>query len=372
MNIEIMIYIYMAVCTAMILFNCVMVLINGRQQRLQQPDHRIVPAVLTQIRRIEEGKSPEADHLPWMEERLRHLSGLRTFDADIEALQKSSPAAAEAYLDTVCRIFPDLAEHYCYHDPLKAAYFAYILHKYHIARRCESEKLQNAMLGLLSSPSVYARENALHVIYDLGDANYTIHALHLLDKHHMFHHPKLIHDGLLEFSGSSKALLAAIWEDFDSFSYEMQTTLVNYIRLSGSRCSRQIFDLMTRPGQDDEVYFACMRYFGRFPSPDAYPLLTEALRNGEGKRWELAAVAASVLRSYPGELTVELLKEALHSPTWYVRYNAAESLEALGVSYADLAAVFEGEDRYAREILQYRLDYRHAREHDDEEEAVSI
>ena len=53
---------------------------------------------------------------------------------------------------------------------------------------------------------------------------------------------------------------------------------------------------------------------------------------------------------------MEVLKGALSSRNWYVRYNAAQSLGALGLDYTDLIDIFEGDDRYAEEMLRYRFD----------------
>lgn len=366
-----MIFAYMAVCSAMILFNCAMVLVNGRQKRrLERPDRRLSQRISRQLLRLAEGEPVETAHLQWMDRKLRRLGNLRAFEVSVDAVQADNGEAAAAYLRALRPVFLSLADHYCGQDTLAATYFAYVVRKYHLARQGGFDSLTERLMSLLTSPSVYARENALHIVYDLGDPDYAVQALRILDRGQTFHHPKLIHDGLLDFTQNRPALLAALWQAFDQFSPEMQTTLVNYMRLSGGGCDQQVFALMTRPGLDDEVYFACMRYFGRFPYAPARPVLMEDLRKGEGKRWELAAVAATVLRNYPGGQTVELLKAALHSSVWYVRANAAESLEALGVTYADLAAVFEGNDRYAREILQYRLDCRRAREH--EKEAVPV
>ena len=52
--------------------------------------------------------------------------------------------------------------------------------------------------------------------------------------------------------------------------------------------------------------------------------------------WEYAAIAASALAEYPGEDSVDVLSEAMHSSNWYVRSNSAESLEKLGFRYEDL------------------------------------
>ena len=52
------------------------------------------------------------------------------------------------------------------------------------------------------------------------------------------------------------------------------------------------------------------------------------------------------------------LLQALRSPNWYVRYNASASLEAHGLQYEDMLAVLHGDDRYAREMLTYRIQSR--------------
>ena len=51
------------------------------------------------------------------------------------------------------------------------------------------------------------------------------------------------------------------------------------------------------------------------------------------------------------------LIHAVHSANWYVRFNAANSLEALHLDYTDLIDVLSGSDRYAREMIMYRLDF---------------
>ena len=48
----------------------------------------------------------------------------------------------------------------------------------------------------------------------------------------------------------------------------------------------------------------------------------------------------------------------MHSANWYVRFNASASLEAHGLSYEQMLHGTVGEDRYAREMLAYRLEAR--------------
>ncbi len=72
--------------------------------------------------------------------------------------------------------------------------------------------------------------------------------------------------------------------------------------------------------------------------------------------WEYAAISASCLAGYPGDDVTAALMEAMHSSNWYVRYNASISLESLHLEYSDLIEVVGGRDRYAREMMMYRLD----------------
>ncbi len=79
-------------------------------------------------------------------------------------------------------------------------------------------------------------------------------------------------------------------------------------------------------------------------------------RQKDPELWEYTTVSVSALARYPGEATVAALKEALHSSNWYVRYDAAIGLQALHVDYMDLMDVITGNDRYAREMMVYRME----------------
>ena len=82
----------------------------------------------------------------------------------------------------------------------------------------------------------------------------------------------------------------------------------------------------------------------------------------QGKPMEYATVAAASLAAYPDPNSVEALKKALHSANWYVRSAAAQSLEELQVDYTDVLDITTGSDRYAKEIMLYRLELRKLQE----------
>ena len=67
------------------------------------------------------------------------------------------------------------------------------------------------------------------------------------------------------------------------------------------------------------------------------------------------SIAASSLARYEGDHVISALTKAMSSEQWYVRYNAANSLKAKRLEYEDLIEVVHTGDRYAREMVMYRL-----------------
>lgn len=363
MNIEILIFFYMGVCVSMILFNCAVIILNIlRRKQKSKRDERLETAVKRQMERLKQGLEPEEEHGVQMKKNLEKLSGLELFEDSMDFWMKEDEALCRRYLESLAPCFRELAPHYFRKGVMEATCFTHLLRKYGVVGPKDREFWTEELMKLLQTSSVCCRENALHILYNMGYAEDTVNALLLMDRHHIFHHEKLIHDGLLEFKGDKQALLEKIWSVFDRFSPDMQVALLSYMRLSASRCCQQVFEIMIRPHQNDEVYFACLRYFGKFYYEPVYPILIDLVSDWDGRRWEFASIAASVLGNYPSERTIDVLVQALYSSNWYIRNNAAEALERLGMTYTRLAEVFEGNDRYAREILQYWLDYREVKE----------
>lgn len=100
-------------------------------------------------------------------------------------------------------------------------------------------------------------------------------------------------------------------------------------------------------------------------------MLLRLLRGeAEGKR-ELAIAAAASLASYPDSESKQALLEALHSPNWYIRQNAAYSLKTLGVTWEE-AKASSGGDLYATEMLENILGGASAAEQANEREVLSV
>ena len=103
-----------------------------------------------------------------------------------------------------------------------------------------------------------------------------------------------------------------------------------------------------------ETRFTLVRYFRRHAIPGAQPMLLLLLKGETEGRGELSIAAASSLASYPGGETQQALQDALRSPNWHVRQNAARSLKTLGGTWEESRDGFSG-DPYAAEMLRYIL-----------------
>lgn len=363
MHVETLIYAYLAVCTAMILFNCVCIFVFHRRDRiLKRRSARLEEEIADQIRLLQSGAPITGEHLRLLRKKLRRVGNLMAFDETLEELLNRSPDAARAYLAEIRSVFIWVAAENHYRGSMQLAYFAYVLGKYRILEGKTVPLATELLMKLLEEPSLYCRENALQAIYSTGDCGFVLRALRLVDRSGRFHHSKLLTDGLLTFSGDRQELARRLWDGFETFSVSMQSVILDYIRFGGIRMPDELLPLLADDGRDDELRFSCIRYFGRYPDARAYPLLLSFLEHPELRRWEYAAISATALAAYPGERTVLALKRAMSSASWYIRFNAAGSLEAFHLTYQDLGDVMDSGDRYAREILQYRLDVQQAQE----------
>ena len=353
MKIEVLIYAYLAICAAMILFNiaCVFVF-RRRDKKLVSYSETFIEQVNRQI------ELPEIDsnHRKYLSEKLGKVNNLMAFDETLEKLYAGNPEKIRNYIGSLAPVFIHLILEYKRKNKLKVAYLLYLIKKYEIFRGQKSVVIADVILEAVQDPSLYCRENALQALYSIGNVEFVIKALMALDEGPYYHNAKLITDGLLTFSGEKEKLDELLWQTLPRFTTEMQVAILNYFRFSSGRHCEAMMKLLTTPQQNDEICYSCIRYFGKYHYEPALQYLLNFVRGENEINWEYAAISATSLSAYPSEQTVEVLKGALSSRNWYVRYNAAQSLGALGLDYTDLIDIFEGDDRYAEEMLRYRFD----------------
>lgn len=353
MKIEVMIYAYLAICAAMICFNIACIFIFRRQdKRLDKYSRRFIEVVSQAI----EMQSVTTEHCDYLSKALKKTNNLMAFEKTLDELLVKESESVYKYLEEITPVFVRLTLEYKKKNKMYTAYFFYIVKKYRIFQKQSDDAVMETLLEVVRSPELYIRENALQAIYSIGSEEYVQKALLILNDSKEYHHPKMIADGLLNFTGNTQRLDTLLWESFEYFSIPMQLAILNYFRFCSSAHCERILKMLTSPDLDDELAYSCIRYLGKYTYAPAYSVLLRFAEEYQHEQWEYSAIAATALANYPGDRTEAVLKELLQNTNWHVRYNASQSLMALGLYYTDLIDVFEGSDRYASEILRYRFD----------------
>lgn len=371
---EVLIYGYGAVCLSMIVFNIVYnIILRKKEPETTIKAEHIKEALLKNyspgnMQTVEAGECKRpgaAEQTPEASAFLR-AQGLDTGRSEhlllfSEALtllvDEGQEDAAERFIKGLQPLLPALAGEYLKKDSMQTAYFAVFLQKYRRDSEYDSVILE-MLLQYAAQENMYCRINALDALYAIGNEEYVVKAVAIQDKMDAFLHEKVLTEGLLSFSGDHGKLKEKLIGRFEEFTDKTKLAVLNYIRLKSDGWKEFMFRIMTDEDEDRELRLAAVRYFGRYPWERARGVLIGFAVDKEVLRWEYAAVAAGALKDYSGEDVISALKSALSSSVWYVRYNAAVSLEAKGLSYAHLIDVMMGNDRYAREMMEYRLEER--------------
>lgn len=351
---------YLLVCIGVVLFNCWKVLsgklLQRRLEHWKQGDKLWFWGKAAQSPAL---APDEQEALAREKARtLRTNDQLLAFHAAMDELEAVDAQLFAECLPLLAQIVQRLGSRCIKRSEQMQAYYSFLVTRFQVLRCAPSEQLTEFLLAQIrEARSIYNLENALRAIYSSAQVPLVVKALHALDgEDGIFLHEKLLVDGLLTFA-DHEALIAALWAEFSQFGAPMQELLLDYIRFASGAWREQMLALL-QSTQELELRLSCLRYFGKYPDERVRPLLYSLGRQTEAAQWEPCAVCMSVLAAYPGEQTLGVLKLGLCSRNWYIRYNAALSLRALHVSPEQVHDILTGEDRYAREMLQYRLNQR--------------
>lgn len=356
LDVQFLIYVYMGVCLSLLIFNLCYILVDfSRNRRMKNPGMDLKRL----RRRVQEycvtREMPEKWHAD-NRRTLSHVSRLERFQWSMEKLMEEMPEEAGDYLSACERDFRYLAAVYLEKEELQQAYFARLLELYGMARGSEYDDLKKILVEMACSSSIYTRENALRVLYQTGSTEAVLRAFLNMSRRDVFHYGKLLTDGLLRFQGDKKLLAAELWRCRAELKDEYILAVMQFIRMSQDGYGEEFLSILEDDRQNQELRLETIRYFRKYRYQPAYPVLLKIMRSPESIGWEYLTMAALSLGNYPGDETVEVLKTALTSANWHVRYNAADTLVgALHTERSKLVDVLEGKDRYAKDILIYML-----------------
>lgn len=362
MQIEIFLYIYGAICASMIGFNIAYaLLLRGSELRLRRRTVRLKRGILRQTERLARGEALGKRAFGRLRRKLRRVRNLIALDRALSALPSQDAPLLGQYMGRMQPTLLYLARVYRRREPIQAAYFAFFTARWVRAGQGEGqalEALEQALLGYMAMENLYCRVNALQALCAFAGPRSIVSALKVQDRGSVFFHEKILTETLLAYQGDARQLIAALWEELSAFGQRTQLAILNYIRFCSGDYCQKMFDLMEDEGADKELRLAAIRYLGRYPYSPARGALLAMAAEKNPARWEYTTVSVAALARYQGQRVVDVLKGAMHSPNWYVRYAAAASLESQQVDYEDLIDLTMGSDRYAREMIMYRLETR--------------
>lgn len=359
MNIEVMIYIYGAICTSMIIFNIIHNMhLKHSEPRMKRRCKKIKKRVDEQLERIKNNQKIQEEHLDFLRRKLIGINNLIAFSRVLDETFEKHPELEEEYLHQLQSVILYLSIQYQKKEDMQCGYFTYFLSRYIAKRQMPIDSLQDILLEYVKKKNLYCRLNALKALYHFANTDHIVEAIKIQDDGMVFVHEKIITEGLLSYKGNHDKLILKLLEQFDLFSVHTQLAILNYIRFQSGNYKKEMYAIMENRKAEKELRLAAIRYFGKYHYEPALEILLSFVQDKDAKMWEFTTVANSSLAIYQGEGVVNVLKEALHSENWYIRYSAAQSLEQHQVDYSDLIDIVAGNDRYAREMMTYRLESR--------------
>lgn len=350
---EMVLYFYMANCIAVLIFNIIYIFVDKYQgRRHKKRSVRLETMILEQLELLEVGKNVAPEHIRQLRRMLKRLTKLRSFE---DALSLMTSKHVDQYLQQLRPVFIALTSVYEKRDSIEQAYFAYLIERLKIDRGQSSyDGIINFLLLMVARPDVYVRENALKALYAIGFGDAILSAWTIMENQEIYHSNKLLTDGLLSFNGDKEALARLLYSRRRQFSQHLLLPVMQFIRFENVDFRMEFLELLQKDEVDKELRLEAIRYFGSYTYPKVRGILQQFIRYEEYIDWEFAAMSARALANYPGPDTETALKEGLHARNWYVRLNCAEALvDGLKLPMLKLFDVYNGRDRYAREILQY-------------------
>lgn len=360
LTVESVIYFYIFICVALLVFNLLYITRSQRTKRRRMSRVRWWERELAGLFAAGGDSGQSAGELF---ARLKRTEELMAFQ---EALGEHLPAYPQEmralFLQNRQPLYA-LALAYEKKPPMDRAFFAYVIASFHPPIGTGHDMLVEILLGYMENSTVYCRENVLNALYALGSERGIEHAFELLNLRGWYHHPKLLSDGLAKYTGDKARLVQRLWQRRKQWPEFLVVATVQFASgLGEDTFSQPFLEALVQEALPMEARFALVRYFQRHVCDAAKPVLLDLMDMHTGTEQQLAIAAASALSAYPGEDTRRSLKAALSSRNWYIRRNAALSINKLGITQDDVAEIRSGGDRYALEMLEYAAGNRGLRE----------
>lgn len=290
-------------------------------------------------------------HNEFLVNNLDNTNKLLAYIEAVDKIKLKNEKLVKQYLERYSKSFYTLTLKYAKHNPMDRAFYAYVLATYRPFNY--DFRFSEILLKYLENSTVFCRENTLKAIYVLGNKRNVVRAFLVLRDNDWVHEKHLIVDNLMNFTGNKEDLVWDLWHYLDEWEESMQVAIVQFATKISDVFAESFLVALKNQDISVEVHFALIRYFTKWHYPRAQSTLLEILSEEYTGNKSLAVAAASAIGTYPGEESRKALLKALHSKNYYVRYNAAKSLDLLNVTDEEIELIIQSDDKYAIEMLNY-------------------
>lgn len=230
----------------------------------------------------------------------------------------------------------------------KESYALYLLAEFHLG----NHQTGIFALSALTHHSLHVRNNALNVINKNKNITFFMDAVEIINSKRFYFNDKTITDFFDNYQGNQNEMHQLIYEKMDTYNLNLRKNIMNHfinVNEDHPAIKDKMLDLLQQT-TDKELIISTLRYFNKIVDQR---VKADVLKSMESPDWEVRATSARVIRQYPGQDTVQMLKKGLTDVNYFVRYNSAESFLNLVDSELVLKEVIENEDRFARDTLLY-------------------
>lgn len=272
-----LIYVYIALCFAMMIFNWFyMMYNNSSKKKMQKRDKKLIKKIDLQLALIQSGYQVSAKHKKYLEEKLKKVSNLYIFE---EALSIYEEEDILKYIEEIKIIFIGLCKIYEKKDSITKAYFAYIIGKYKITKNNRNEQITSYLFQMLEEESIYSVDNAMRAFYKLENLNDIMKAIKIIDKKANYNNIDVITKGLLTYEGNKEELAKKLWEEFENYKEKLKSAIIQYIsEISDGNWNDQMYNLLKEQKQTQGVKIAIIKYFEKHYDPRIKEILFKILK----------------------------------------------------------------------------------------------
>lgn len=341
-----LIKVYMILCVMMLLFDFVFLFVRNRELAAAKPHQTIFEKLL--LREMERyhktGSFSEffARHLP------KALSDCRNLVC-LFSLIENKPTEKELFRPYIF----DQIDTYAKKSNYEQAYYVYVISRYSYRENRVPPAFAAKVLDFLDSTSLYTFSNTMNALYAFGEDHLLLHSFKKIDERKGFYNKKLFVDGLLTAQVDSNTFNAKVLAHFENYSPYLQDCLLDYFRLAAFDVAELCIRLIKDPHTDSQVQYSAMRYFAKYPNPDARILFLSILSHPE-ESWLKQMLSIQALANYSDAQVQSALKAKVTSPNWYVRTNAIKALHKIGMTTSDVLEILRLHDKYTTDALLYQ------------------